>query len=387
MRNINLLSIEKLVVEAAENGFGRNRRVELAAIARRFLQSDQLSSDLPGWLTSSQLGLSRITETRLGLERNGGGVLTIFQNEYPKRLLRLYDPPPVIFYLSRSGPEVWERLADAPTVAIVGSRSCTAYGKRVAASIAKDSAVAGQAVISGLARGIDFAAHQGAVHSSACGKSKRHGQNTPDDFGVLSMPPPVAVIAGGLKNISPLGSRPLAEDLLDVGGLIISEYGVDAAPCRNYFRERNRLIAALADKLILVEAGEKSGSLITARMAIELGIDIGVVPGAYDCGASLGGHRLVADGAVLLHSRQALAEFLGDPGIGRDDGIIEASRRLPDARAVNVLALFSPFLSLSAGEIADELGCGMREIIPVVSELESVGLLARDSSGLYIRVD
>lgn len=378
-----MLPIESLVAEAAENGFSRSRRVELATIAR----CGGVEGDLPAWLRNSQASLSRIAEDREELELAGGGVLTIFQEEYPTRLMRLYDPPPVIFYRARSGLAVWKKLEELQTVAIVGSRSCTAYGRKVAASVASDSVVGGQAVISGLARGIDFAAHQGALSPFASGMSRGTFDGSSGALEKSLASNPVAVIAGGLKNISPLSSRPLAEDLLDAGGVIVSEYGIDTAPCRNYFRERNRLIAALADKLILVEAGEKSGALITARVAMELGIDVGVVPGAYDCPASLGGHRLVDDGAVLLHSRQALVEFLGYSSVNRLQDVIRRSTSSLDAQAVKVLALFSPFSSLSAGEIADELGCGMREVIPVVSELESIGLLARDSSGLYLRID
>jgi DNA processing protein len=171
---------------------------------------------------------------------------------FPQRLSTIHDPPPGLFV---RGPAPLS-LVDAPTVAIVGARACSAYGSEVAAQLARDLTRAGAVVISGLARGIDAQAHRGALEAG----------------------PTVAVLGCGIDRDYPRAHATLAAEIAATG-LIVSEYapGVEPAPWR--FPARNRIVAGLADATVVVEARERSGALITADLALDEGREVLAVPG------------------------------------------------------------------------------------------------------------
>lgn len=207
--------------------------------------------------------------------------------EYPVGLLDLEDPPP-LYILGQTAP--------APAVAVVGTRKCTRYGLNLAEAFGHALSEAGWTTVSGLARGIDAAAHRGTLRGQ--------GQA-------------VAVLGSGVDVIYPLENEGLYRSILGGRGAVMSEYPPGTRPDRWRFPARNRLIAGIASAVVVVEAGEKGGALITARLAAEIGRPVLVVPGDVDRPASVGCNRLIRDGAhPVLGVHDLLAELeliLGKP--------------------------------------------------------------------------
>ncbi|TWT50010.1 hypothetical protein KOR42_36940 [Thalassoglobus neptunius] len=203
-------------------------------------------------------------------------------SEYPASLKETSDPPPVLSIRRNLLPE--DRLA----VAIVGSRSCSHYGRTQAHRFAGALARAGIVVVSGLARGIDAAAHTGALEA---------GGRT------------IAVCATGLLKTYPPEHVDLASRIVDQGALV-SESPLDRGPQRGLFPQRNRIIAGMSLGVIIIEASEKSGSLHTARHAMEQNREVFAVPGRIDTPASLGCHNLIRDGATLVRNFDDVLESL-----------------------------------------------------------------------------
>ena len=189
---------------------------------------------------------------------------------YPRSLGDLSAPPSVLFALGTT------ELLREPGVAIVGSRRATAYGRRVARQLGARVAAGGRCVVSGMAMGIDAAAHRGALPG-----------------------PTAAVLGSGVDVVSPPRNERLYREIVEKG-VVVSEYnpGVRAEP--HHFPTRNRLIAALASDVVIVEASRKSGALITAGMALDLGREVHAVPGPIDRPTSEGTNRLIADGAGVI---------------------------------------------------------------------------------------
>ncbi len=202
--------------------------------------------------------------------------------EYPARLAAIPDPPPLVYLRGELTP------ADANAVAVVGSRACTAYGKRMAERIAAGLAAAGWTVVSGLARGIDGAAHRGALQA---------GGRT------------VAVLAGGLASIYPPEHADLAERVVGQGALV-SETPMTVDPQPGMFPARNRIISGLCRAVVVVEANARSGALITAGHAAEQGREVFAVPGNADSPASAGCLELIRKGARLVRSADDILEDL-----------------------------------------------------------------------------
>ncbi|HSJ26866.1 MAG TPA: DNA-processing protein DprA [Acidimicrobiia bacterium] len=199
---------------------------------------------------------------------------------YPDTLLRLADPPERL--------HVRGRLPDAPAIAVVGSRRCTRYGASLARTMARSIGDAGWTVVSGLARGIDTAAHLGAL-----------------DAGART----VAVLGCGIDRWYPASNRQLGESIL-VDGAVVSEYGPGTEPAPWRFPARNRIIVGLVSAVIVVEAAERSGALITARLAMEYGVDLFAVPGDLDRETSRGTNRLISDGAHPIVAAGEVVEAL-----------------------------------------------------------------------------
>jgi DNA processing protein len=216
------------------------------------------------------------------MARHGVRLLALGQPGYPPQLTEI-DTPPHLLYL-RGGLEP----QDLKAVAIVGSRQCTAYGRRVAERLAGDLARAGYTVVSGLARGIDAAAHRGALQ--ARGRT-------------------LAVLAGGLSRIYPPEHKELAAEVTTQGALL-SESAMEMEPMAGLFPARNRLISGLSRGVVLVEAAERSGALITAVHAAEQGRTVFAVPGPIDSPASAGTNALLREGAILVRGAADILEEL-----------------------------------------------------------------------------
>lgn len=252
--------------------------------------------------------------------------------DYPRRLLRLPDPPDPLY--------VRGRVPDGPAVAVVGSRRCTRYGATMARVMAASIVSAGWTVVSGLARGIDTAGHLGAL----------------DGAGTT-----VAVLGSGIDVWYPASNRLLGERVLEAGA-VVSEYPPATTPAPWRFPARNRIIVGLSDAVVVVEAAERSGALITARLAMEHGIDVFAVPGDLDRETSRGTNRLIADGAHPIVSPTEIVEVL-ERVVGPAD---RPNGPRPEA------ALAGPMF---VHEIAATLGVSIGEASMRVSQWELAGLV------------
>lgn len=268
---------------------------------------------------------------------------------YPLSLLDLDDPPVVLFTNGRRTPEQTRQIA------IVGTRRASGYGLEAATWIGETLAAAGCTIISGLALGIDAAAHQSALSVS--------GQT-------------VAVLACGIDLCYPPSHQALWLKIQQEG-ILISEYPPGTPVAKYRFPERNRLIAALAEAVVVVQAGDRSGALVTAEIALDLGRDIYVVPGPITSVHFRGAHRLIQDGAsILLDPLQLLQDGVGNPtcAVATVD-VPERWRNLYDALDDDV----------SATELAHFLRTPPAHVYAGLLELELAGLVERQPGGMYRR--
>ncbi len=207
-------------------------------------------------------------------------VLIIEDVLYPENLKAIHYPPPVLYYKGT----ILE--LDKNAISIVGSRKATYYGKMVAEKLAKDLALAGLTIISGMARGIDTAAHKGAL--SVNGRT-------------------IAVLGCGIDHIYPPENRGLAREI-EASGAVISEFPFSTLPERQNFPRRNRIISGLSLGTVVVEAAEKSGALITADFALDQGREVFAIPGNITSPLSNGSHNLIKQGAKLVNNYQDILE-------------------------------------------------------------------------------
>jgi len=265
--------------------------------------------------------------------------------------------PPELRALQPPVEDLWaagaiELLGRRPRVAIVGTRAPTPYGSEQARRLAGALARAGVAVVSGLARGIDDAAHAACL-----------------DAGGTTL----AVLGSGLDRVWPSG--PTAERVAR-DGLLLSEYGPGTPPRRHHFPLRNRLIAALSSAVVVVEAAARSGSLITARWALDLGREVLAVPGRVDHPLARGTHRLLREGAGLVEGPADVLEALG---VAPDEE--ESTPARPDDPLLAALV----GETLSPAELAARLGRPLSEVLAALAVLELDGRVARVPGGLVRR--
>ena len=209
--------------------------------------------------------------------------LGYFDDAFPAVLRTIPDPPLVLYVL---GSLDW---LGQPVVAIIGARRATALGRTSALAMAEQLGRSGVHIVSGLAYGIDAAAHQGALKSGSTS----------------------AILGSGLLEVYPKSHVPISREIQKRGGALISELPPYFGPRSWQFPERNRLISGLANAVVVVEAGERSGSLITARLALEQGREVFAVPGAINNRVSRGSHRLIKEGAALATGADDVLEGLG----------------------------------------------------------------------------
>jgi len=259
---------------------------------------------------------------------------------YPTLLAQLHDPPAQL-YLRGSVDAL-----TGPAVAIVGARSCSSYGAQVGRTVARELAAAGVVVVSGLARGVDAEAHRGALDAGGC---------------------TVAVLGCGIDRDYPRRHAELASRIVE-SGAVVSEYppGVEPAPWR--FPARNRIVAALAVATVVVEARSRSGGLITADFALELGRDVFAVPGEITSGLSAGTNELLRQGASPL---LAAADVLDAMGV---EPKAPAGRSVSSA-AEAVLALVSDGVR-DPDALVRASGCSSGDVAAALVELELAGLVA-----------
>jgi DNA processing protein len=277
-------------------------------------------------------------------------LVTAFAEAYPDRLREIADPPLVLWVRG-----VLSVLA-TPAVAVVGSRQATASGLAMARQLGRELAAAGLTVVSGLARGIDAAAHRGAL----------------DAGGVT-----IAVLGCGIDVIYPREHADMAAEI-PVRGALVTEHLPGTPPLPPYFPLRNRIISGLSLAVVVVEASERSGSLITARLALEQGRDVLAVPGPVMPGRHRGCHALIKDGARVVETVRDVLEEIGwtDLPAGSAAKPLSANGLEIDLR---------PGEALTADALAERMGRPVAEILAALTGLELAGAVARTPGGVFLR--
>jgi DNA processing protein len=288
-------------------------------------------------------------------------ILTEARSDYPRALREIHDPPGVLFVRGQLKPQ------DNLAIAIVGTRHATQYGLQQAQRLAASLARAGLTIISGLARGIDAAAHRGALEAD--GRT-------------------LAILGSGVLNIYPPEHQRLADEVVARGALV-SESVPRAEPLAGTFPQRNRIISGMSLGVIVIEAGFQSGALITARLAMEQGREVFAVPGRVDSRTAHGCHRLIRDGAKLVESADDVLEELGP--------LVEATPRADGQRTHHpaelllneleqqVLAAFS-HEPKSIDEVLAETGLPVPQVLSTLSVLEMRHLIRRLSGTTVVRL-
>ena len=278
----------------------------------------------------------------------------IWAAAYPALLRTIVDPPPVLWV--RGDVEVLATRA----VAIVGSRAATPYALEVATRLARELAERQVTIVSGLARGADAAAHRGCLD----------GEGTT-----------IAVLGSGPDVVYPAEHRELA-DRISKRGAVVSELGPGAPPLPEHFPLRNRLISGISLGVVVVEASEKSGSLITARCAIEQGRDVMAVPGSILSGRNRGSHSLLKDGAKVVETADDILEGLGWPGG------VEANPKISDNSLMRdeLLDKFTPGEAYDLDQMSATVGLTASQMLPRLTEWEVRGWIERMPGGRYALV-
>ena len=270
--------------------------------------------------------------------------------DLPLRLREIPDAPKHLFAVGDAA------TLDRPSVAVVGSRRCTRQGRATAFALGRDLAAQGLNVVSGLAYGVDAAAHQGALAGS--------------------LAPTVAVLGSGLGNIYPRAHERLAKNIVDAGGVIVSEYDWDAGPRKHHFPARNRVVSGLCLGVVIVEASDRSGSLITARLALEQGREVMAVPSAISSPLSAGCHRLIREGAALVENAEHVLEVLGCH-------VSMAVQPASEPEDDDVLEYVGASVT-SLDALVAATGLGVEEVLERVTELEIDGRVLAQGGG-YVR--
>lgn len=223
--------------------------------------------------------------------KNGADIITPLDADYPLTLQALADKPPVLSIIGQRS------VLKAKMVSIVGARNASLNGKKFAHHLSQGLVESGYVVVSGLARGIDASAHQGALAAQTPGSPKT-----------------LAFVAGGLGTVYPLENKALFEKIPEEGA-ILSEAPWGTAPQAHYFPRRNRLVSGISKGVVIIEAAQKSGSLITARYALDQGRELMVVPGSPQDPRCKGSNALLKEGAAMVQSLQDILEVLAEPSI------------------------------------------------------------------------
>jgi DNA processing protein len=326
--------------------------VDLADLARTVV--DPLG---PEWQERYRLAEERAVFL-LGLaSQRGVRVVSALDPDYPGPLRRIIDPPLALWCLGDVA------AASGPSVAVVGSRYPTPAGLLVARQLGRELAEEGLTVVSGLARGIDGAAHRGALEAAGAGRT-------------------TAVLGNGPDVAYPREHRELLAAIKETGA-VLSEFPPGSRPESRHFPLRNRVISGLSLAVVVVEASQKSGSLITARQALEQGRDVLAVPGSVVSGASEGCHALIKDGARLVETVDDILEELGRP---RRTGDRAASngKPLPVRYLDRLLRVAEP---LSVDELAVRSGRPAAQCLADLAVLEVAGYVGRMPGGGFVKLD
>lgn len=293
------------------------------------------------------------------VEESGGGILTPVDSEYPERLREIFDPPALMWIRGD------RNLLAQPGIAVVGTRHPTPYGTGMAEMLSRDLAARGLVILSGMARGVDTAAHRGAL--DARGKT-------------------VAVWGTGIDVIYPKENKKLAEQILEGGGTILSEYPLGTFPAPQNFPIRNRILSGMSVGVLVIEASENSGTRITARCALEQNREIFAVPGNVTSKSSWGPNTLIKQGAKLVATwedvwedlptqvRRDIEERSGVASSGDSAASLFSRPELPEDQAA-VYAVLRPDEATQLDDIVERLEgkVSSSEIFAALFELELAG--------------
>jgi DNA processing protein len=294
------------------------------------------------------IALARRRAQAAAASREASLAIPLGHSRYPALLGFIPDPPPVLWVRGRTS------ALERPAVAIVGSRAATPYARDVGYRLGRDLAARSVVVVSGLARGVDIAAHQGCL----------------DGGGAT-----VAVLGSGLGRVYPSDHRQIADKIAD-NGCVISELWHEAEPLPEHFPLRNRIISGISLAVVVVEASEKSGSLITARCALEQGRDVMAVPGSILSGRNSGSHSLLKDGAKVVESADDILDGLGWPA--RDVSPHAATKLL---NSDSLLSAMAPGEVYRLDELMELTGVTGTRLLPRLMELELAGLVTNTGAG------
>ena len=299
---LNLLpSIGPVRISRLLEAFGDAENV-LKAPAKSLLRVDGIGQETAKIITSWQ-DHADPTKELAEAEQRGISIITRDDPSYPKHLLQAYDAPILLY--------VWGEILprDRHAVSVVGSRRTTTYGVTATRKLTYQLAHAGFTIVSGLARGIDTAAHEAAL--AAKGRT-------------------IAVVGSGLARLYPPENLALAEKIADGNGAVISEFPLHRAPDKQTFPMRNRIVAAWCQALLVTECPAWSGSLITANLASEYGKPIFAVPGPIDKPSSAGCHQLIRDGATLVSDASHIIDDMGDLPFSYDNAPADKAPAAPE---------------------------------------------------------
>lgn len=340
--------------------FGSPQAV-LRATSEQWQQVEGIGPKIAMSLAAAKLG--REAEAELAEARKlGVRLLRRHTAEYPKAIARICDPPLLLYCQGNILPQ------DELAVAIVGSRRCTVYGKQQAEKFANALARAGVTVISGLARGVDAAAHQGAL--AAGGRT-------------------IAVMGTGLAEVYPPEHQELAKQIA-ASGAVLSEFKLHQTPHAGHFPQRNRIISGLSVAVVVIEAGRSSGALHTARHALEQGREVLAVPGRIDSLASEGCHDLIRDGVTLIRHVDDILAAIG-PLTKPVSVATDSAETVHSLRELSLNEIERHVLNLITTEpiLQDEIIASSllepSQVLATLTVLEMKRLIRRQPGGFFIR--
>ena len=352
--------VGNLLFKQLVDHFGAPQEV-LTAPRKALLQLNGVSERLAGAIRRHRT--PDWVKREIEISRRKGYVL-ISQHDpaYPALLRHIPDPPPVLYVHGRLEPQGCH-------IAMVGSRKSTNYGRQATLNLSKALARQGVIVVSGMARGIDTAAHEGALDGGGC---------------------TVAVLGTGLNNVYPAENLKLFHRIAE-NGAVVTEFPLDAGPTPHHFPIRNRIISGIALGTVVVEAAKRSGSLITARLAAEQGREVYAVPGSIHASTAQGTHELIRQGAKLVERVEDILEELGPqlaaPQPGTETaGSADGGRPLPALSPAEkqVFSAIGPY-AIHIDELVRQLKLDSANLSAILMQLELKGVICQEPGKFFIR--
>ena len=298
-----------------------------------------------------------LNEIKENLYNNSIEYICIEDEEYPHKLRNIYNPPLVLFY--RGNLSI---INDTLNIAMVGSRKPTDYGIDCAKRISYELSEKNINIISGLALGIDSYCHKGCIK----GKSKT-----------------IAVLASSLDNIIPRSNTYLANDILEDGGLLISEYNIGHIVTRGSFPCRNRILSGLSDGVVVVEAASKSGALITADLGLDQGKNVFAIPGNIQSEMSKGCHKIIKEGAKLIENTEDILEEYTNSSFNNEKNIIKYDIKKLSKESIKIIEEIKKCGILQINEICDNTDMDIKNVNSIINELLLKDLVVEMKNKMY----